>query len=68
MDDKLQLNDLTAVKGIPKDDADLTRSFILKSPSEETRRTYRNTLKEFVRYCELRQGKKLSSSTLLLKM
>jgi len=59
MNDKLQLNDSTAVKGIPKDDEDLTRSFILKSPSEETRRTYRNTLKEFVRYCELRQGKEI---------
>lgn len=59
MDDKLQLQDQNTVKGIPQDDEALTRSFILKSPSEETRRTYRNTLKEFVRYCELRRNKEV---------
>jgi integrase/recombinase XerD len=59
MENKLQSSDLTALKGVPQDDVALTRSFILKSPSEETRRTYRNTLKEFVRYCERRQGKEI---------
>jgi hypothetical protein len=63
MDDKLQTNDSNAVKGIPKDDADLTRSFILKSPSEETRRTYRNTLKNSSATVKLGKVKKLNSST-----
>ncbi|HEX8247053.1 MAG TPA: hypothetical protein VF599_02625 [Pyrinomonadaceae bacterium] len=52
MNGKLQLNDSTAVKGVPQNDDELKKSFILKSPSEETRRTYRNTLGEFVGYCE----------------
>src|SRR5215204_2054385 len=60
MSDKLQLNNSNAVKGVPKNDDELKNSFILKSPSEETRRTYRNTLKEFVGYCERRRGKEVS--------
>jgi len=59
MSDKLQLNDSNAVRGVPQNDEELKKSFILKSPSEETRRTYRNTLKEFVNYCERRQGKEV---------
>lgn len=57
MSAKLQLNDSNAVRGVPQNDDELKNSFILKSPSEETRRTYRNTLKEFVSYCERRRGK-----------
>lgn len=43
--------------GVPQTDADLTSSFILKSPSMETRRTYRNTLLEFGRFCKKRTGR-----------
>lgn len=59
MSDKIQVIESKVVNGIPKDDDELKRSFILRSPSEETRRTYRNTLNEFVRYCELRQKREV---------
>lgn len=59
MNHYLQSKEATALQSVPKNDDDLTRSFVLKSPSEETRRTYRNTLKEFVAYCERRQGRKV---------
>lgn len=59
MSGKLQLSDSNAVRGVPKNDDELKKSFILKSPSEETRRIYRNTLKEFVSYCERRNGKEV---------
>ena len=45
--------------GIPQTDADLTRAFVLKSHSEETRRTYRTTLQTFAQFCEKRHGRKL---------
>lgn len=47
---------------IPQTDGDLTRAFILKSHSSETRRTYKTTLQTFSRFCQLRHRKKLSFS------
>lgn len=41
---------------LPRTDAELTSHFVLKSPSPETRRTYRNTLLEFGRFCAARRG------------
>lgn len=46
--------------GIPATDADLTRAFILKSHSSETRRTYKTTLQTFSRFCKLRHGRQIS--------
>lgn len=50
----------------PPTDADLSRSFILKSPSEETRRTYRNTLLEFGRFYEKRNNLQINFSKVSL--
>ena len=47
-------------KGIPATDAELTKAFILKSHSSETRRTYKTTLHTFARFCQLRHGRKIS--------
>lgn len=59
-----QLNQSLTVKtnGIPQTDADLTRAFVLKSHSVETRRTYRNTLLEFARFYQSRKGQEMSFS------
>lgn len=46
--------------GIPATDADLTRAFILKSHSSETRRTYKTTLLTFARFCQAKHGRKIS--------
>jgi site-specific recombinase XerD len=46
----------------PQTDAELSRSFILKSPSEETRRTYRNTLLEFGKFYEKRNSSPMNFS------
>ncbi|NJM53306.1 MAG: site-specific integrase [Blastocatellia bacterium] len=63
------VEDLTALEkngglkkptGIPATDADLTRAFILKSHSSETRRTYKTTLQTFSRFCQMRHCKKIS--------
>lgn len=43
----LQITDSINGREVNKNDAELTKSFVLKSPSAETRRTYRNTLIEF---------------------
>lgn len=48
--------------GIPQTDDELTRAFVLKSHSEETRRTYRTTLQTFARFCEKRHGGRLAFS------
>ncbi len=56
MENKLQLNQLSNLEGIPATDTDLIRSFVLKSSSVETRRTYRNTLIEFGRFYEKRKN------------
>jgi site-specific recombinase XerD len=50
----------------PPSDAELSRSFILKSPSEETRRTYRNTLLEFGRFYEKRNNLQINFSKVSL--
>jgi site-specific recombinase XerD len=50
----------------PPTDAELSRSFILKSPSEETRRTYRNTLLEFGRFYEKRNNFQINFSKVTL--
>ncbi len=57
----LQIKTVETAKahGIPQTDADLTRAFILKSHSEETRRTYRSTLQTFAGFCETRHGRRL---------
>lgn len=46
--------------GIPSTDADLTRAFILKSHSTETRRTYTMTLQTFAQFCQSRYGRKIA--------
>lgn len=51
--------EISRTQGIPQNDADLTRAFILKSHSEETRRTYRTALQTFAQFCEKRHGRKL---------
>jgi site-specific recombinase XerD len=48
--------------GIPQTDADLTRAFVLKSHSAETRRTYRTTLQTFAQFCEKRHSRRLAFS------
>ncbi|MBX7174719.1 MAG: tyrosine-type recombinase/integrase [Pyrinomonadaceae bacterium] len=52
--------ELPKPKGIPSTDAELTRAFILKSHSTETRRTYKTTMQTFERFCQLRHGRKIS--------
>lgn len=47
-------------QGIPATDNDLTRAFILKSHSSETRRTYKTTLQTFSRFCQLLHGRKIT--------
>jgi site-specific recombinase XerD len=59
MENSLQLSQSKIISGAPQTDADLTSSFILKSPSEETRRTYRNTLLEFGRFCRKKRGEEI---------
>ncbi len=58
----LQIKTVETAKahGIPQTDAELTRAFILKSHSQETRRTYRTTLQTFAAFCEKRHGRKLT--------
>lgn len=53
---------VAAQHGMPQTDAELTRAFVLKSPSEETRRTYRTTLQTFTAFCEKRHGSRLAFS------
>lgn len=43
-------HDAVTVKG------EMVRSFVLKSSSTETRRTYRNTLNEFAAFCQRRRA------------
>ena len=52
-------NEINKFQGIPKTDDELTRAFVLKSHSEQTRRTYRTTLQTFAQFCEKRHGRKL---------
>lgn len=59
MENNLQEWKVDVLQGIPATDEDLTRSFVLKSPSDETRRTYRNTLLEFARYFQKRNNRQI---------
>ena len=52
--------EIAKAPGIPQTDADLTRAFVLKSHSEQTRRTYRTTLQTFAGFCETRHGRRLN--------
>jgi site-specific recombinase XerD len=68
MENNLQLiaSEKVQILSQPPSDADLSRSFILKSPSEETRRTYRNTLLEFGRFYEKRNISPMNFSKVTL--
>jgi integrase/recombinase XerD len=52
--------ELQKPNGIPQNDAELTRAFILKSHSPETRRTYKTTLQTFARFCRAKHGREIS--------
>jgi len=47
-------------RGIPQTDGELTKAFVLKSTSEQTRRTYRTTLEDFLGFAEARNGRRIN--------
>lgn len=59
MENSLQTRKAEISPGVPATDDDLTKAFVLKSPSVETRRTYRNTLLEFARYYQKRHKREM---------
>ncbi|MGI8466862.1 MAG: tyrosine-type recombinase/integrase [Pyrinomonadaceae bacterium] len=66
MENSLQLSESITLQSVPQSDADLSRSFVLKSPSAETRRTYRNTLLEFGRFYKSRHNLEMNFSRVTL--
>ena len=60
MENSLQTRKIEVILGVPATDEDLKNSFILKSSSKETRRTYRNTLLEFARYYQKRHKREMN--------
>ncbi|MEO6589799.1 MAG: tyrosine-type recombinase/integrase [Pyrinomonadaceae bacterium] len=59
MEDSLQTRKAEVSTNVPATDDDLTKAFVLKSPSVDTRRTYRNTLLEFARYYRKRHQREM---------
>lgn len=47
-------------RGVPSTDDELSKAFVLKSTSEQTRRTYRKTLDDFLDFADLCNGRRIA--------